>query len=434
MLLQSALNHRLPLQPQLPQCFTDYRILSMRYSPEDWGYYWAPGAWKFRHNKPEVHKHPGSDTFHISPLKVDGIFGPKTEGALKAYQYRVGIAVTGLAGPETYNFLWPFWKAAVVMPEPQALILGGPPAQGPVAEGDRQKPTLGSPFDVKDLKLDNAEAQFARQMDQAGKKSTVIVVQFTYKSQNPPKEVVPGQWEHTGGVQVALRGINSNVQIYYQLTRAELVSIDDFIVPNLKLALVAPFVQPYAQLPLGSGSSADPNNPQIGINLGNTLSLEYQPAKGPVTLKLFAQGTVGVAVDNKGAGQPTAGVLGGVSVQVNTDEIAKVFGGGTKPSPRKGRLTVDSRQVIVRKGAPAKLLVTIADRPYAGSIQVDLRVLPKGVRATRGAIPSYRNNTEIYLELEDGAPAGSSNAVFAEAYFPGGFNATSDMFTVVAQP
>jgi len=39
-------------------------------------------------------------------LTVDGIFGTKTESAVKAYQKRHGLAVDGIVGPKTWNMLF----------------------------------------------------------------------------------------------------------------------------------------------------------------------------------------------------------------------------------------------------------------------------------------------------------------------------------------
>ncbi len=37
----------------------------------------------------------------FSPGSADGVFGAKTEAALKAFQEKVGIAADGIAGPQT---------------------------------------------------------------------------------------------------------------------------------------------------------------------------------------------------------------------------------------------------------------------------------------------------------------------------------------------
>ena len=38
-------------------------------------------------------------------LAVDGIFGPQTDAAVRAYQQRLGLAVDGIVGPQTWHAL-----------------------------------------------------------------------------------------------------------------------------------------------------------------------------------------------------------------------------------------------------------------------------------------------------------------------------------------
>ncbi|MGG3846690.1 peptidoglycan-binding domain-containing protein [Aeribacillus composti] len=39
-------------------------------------------------------------------VKVDGVFGPKTEAAVKAYQRRHGLKADGIVGPKTWNAMF----------------------------------------------------------------------------------------------------------------------------------------------------------------------------------------------------------------------------------------------------------------------------------------------------------------------------------------
>ena len=45
------------------------------------------------------------DTVGFSPGSIDGIFGPKTEAAVRAFQESVKIAVDGIVGPDTTGAL-----------------------------------------------------------------------------------------------------------------------------------------------------------------------------------------------------------------------------------------------------------------------------------------------------------------------------------------
>ena len=42
----------------------------------------------------------------LSPLQIDGIFGPNTARAVRAYQNAAGLAVDGVVGPVTWNSIY----------------------------------------------------------------------------------------------------------------------------------------------------------------------------------------------------------------------------------------------------------------------------------------------------------------------------------------
>lgn len=41
----------------------------------------------------------------INPGPIDGVFGPKTEDAVKRFQERSGLSADGIAGPNTFGAL-----------------------------------------------------------------------------------------------------------------------------------------------------------------------------------------------------------------------------------------------------------------------------------------------------------------------------------------
>lgn len=63
----------------------------------------------------------------FDPGKPDGVFGAKTESALKAFQESAGIAADGIAGPQTNAKLAEFQAAA--MKKLEDLDKGGPTPQ-----------------------------------------------------------------------------------------------------------------------------------------------------------------------------------------------------------------------------------------------------------------------------------------------------------------
>jgi peptidoglycan hydrolase-like protein with peptidoglycan-binding domain len=62
------------------------------------------------------------------PLKVDGIFGPKTLAAVKAFQKSHGLKVDGLVGPKTTAALRGGHPAAHTAPHPATHVPAGKPA------------------------------------------------------------------------------------------------------------------------------------------------------------------------------------------------------------------------------------------------------------------------------------------------------------------
>lgn len=62
------------------------------------------------------------------PLDVDGIFGPKTEGAARQFQRMKGLGVDGIVGPKTWEALGGTATGVLVKSEP-------PPAPVPILDG-----------------------------------------------------------------------------------------------------------------------------------------------------------------------------------------------------------------------------------------------------------------------------------------------------------
>nr|WP_245891586.1 peptidoglycan-binding domain-containing protein [Planifilum fimeticola] len=44
--------------------------------------------------------------WELGGLAIDGIFGPRTEAAVRSFQKKVGIAVDGIVGPVTWKKLF----------------------------------------------------------------------------------------------------------------------------------------------------------------------------------------------------------------------------------------------------------------------------------------------------------------------------------------
>jgi len=86
----------------------------------------------------------------VNPGKVDGVFGPKTEGAVTRFQKRAGLQVDGIAGPETRQALDEMIKAGgnVAKPKPVAASAMAPKPMAPKpvpASAMSPKPVLPKP-------------------------------------------------------------------------------------------------------------------------------------------------------------------------------------------------------------------------------------------------------------------------------------------------
>lgn len=105
-----------------------------------------------------------------------------------------------------------------------------------------------------------------------------------------------------------------------------------------------------------------------------------------------------------------------------------------EPDPsKKARLIVQPRIVNVKRGGTAIVRVSVVNRPYGGSIQVELRNLPPKVTAQKVGIPSYRDFSDIQLTALADAPVATEPAVFADADYPKVVTFRSDIFTVNVQ-
>jgi peptidoglycan hydrolase-like protein with peptidoglycan-binding domain len=69
----------------------------------------------------------------VNPGPADGLFGPKTEAAVKRFQKKSGLVDDGIAGPKTLAALEAAKKAAAAPPKPIAKPIVKP-APKPVAK------------------------------------------------------------------------------------------------------------------------------------------------------------------------------------------------------------------------------------------------------------------------------------------------------------
>ncbi|OYO16799.1 hypothetical protein CGZ94_04005 [Enemella evansiae] len=79
-------------------------------------------------------------------ISVDGSFGPRTLGAVKAFQKSKGLAQDGVVGPQTWGALFGATKDSTPTPPP---VDPGPPKAGDITRADLEKMFPGRVADTK---------------------------------------------------------------------------------------------------------------------------------------------------------------------------------------------------------------------------------------------------------------------------------------------
>jgi len=410
--LQHALNREVyRLRRYLPIRLNE-KILSKRLTPELWGYCWAPGALRqFRkhHLNPFKLEVPDPTELQDEPLKEDGRFGPKTEKAVIQYQRKVGLPDDGIVGPEVWGHLFPFWVVKIIVLDSAtgtAALQNSSPSQATDTESESasaappERRFIGSPF-AKGT-LDNIAEQLGIQKDKDGL-TAIFVLQATWKTESDPNEMVAGHWEHTGGLQVntPIGRPGQNLQAYYQLTRAEVMSIDITDTVDLQADL---WVQPTVQVPLDSGTPAKPNLAQVGVTVGATVSVEIKGDKDRPTVKIFAQGAEVATVDSRGKTAKGGQVVGGISVEYDADGLKA----RQEPGPE---MTADPAVVTLKPGGSASVKLKVKPKARKAA-SIIVRPLPDGVTANMlDAIPMGQDSGVLHLSASPNAPAANQSNI-----------------------
>jgi peptidoglycan hydrolase-like protein with peptidoglycan-binding domain len=418
--LQHALNREVyRLRRYLPVRLNE-KILSKRLTPELWGYCWAPGALRqFRkhHLNPFKLEVPDPTELQDEPLKEDGRFGPKTEKAVIQYQRKVGLPDDGIVGPEVWGHLFPFWVVKIIVLD-SAYGTAAPQNSSSSQTGDSESEStsaapperrfIGSPF--AKATLDNIAEQLGIQKDKDGL-TAIFVLQATWKTERDPNEMVAGHWEHTGGLQLntPIGRPGQNLQAYYQLTRAEVMSIEITDTVDFQADL---WVQPTIQVPLDSGTPAKPNLAQVGVTAGATVSLEIKGDRDRPTVKVFAQGAGVATVDSRGKTARGGQVVGGISVELDAD--------GFKPRQEPLEMTADPAVVTLKPGGSASVKIKVKPLPEK-SASIDVGRLPTGVTANTfpDVILASQDSGVLHLSAAPNAPAANQRNILVSADLAG---------------
>jgi len=101
----------------------------------------------------------------IDPGPIDGVFGPKTDDAVKRYQQKKGLQVDGIAGPETFTSLGMIegeQVAATEVAEPVDVPDHDHHQADPPAETKAEDPAPAAPSGMDALRDAEREAPKAR--------------------------------------------------------------------------------------------------------------------------------------------------------------------------------------------------------------------------------------------------------------------------------
>jgi len=427
--LQRALNRQLYRRRHYPLILLSIKILSKRLTPELWGYRWAPGALRQFHGHHVNLLHlrvPDPKVPKGARLKEDGLFGPKTMKAVIKYQHKVGLPDDGIAGPEVWEHLFPYWIVKIIVLQDSTNEAGRTqsPSPGQVTQPEspaKPEPApsrrfVGSPF--AKATFDNIAEQLGVQKDKDGL-TAIFVMQATWKTEENPNEIVPGHWEHTGGLQLntPIGRPGQNLQAYYQLTRAEILSVD--LAEGLGLTADL-WVQPTVQAPLDSGTRDKPNLAQVGVTAGATVSLEIKGDKDRPTVKVFLQGAGVATVDSHGKADTGAQVVAGVSVEFDADRILQGLGLKQPSAQEQGlEMTADPAVVTLKPGGSASVKINVKPAAQKAAL-LGVGPLPTGVSANIfDTIPIFRDSGVLHLSAAPNAPSADQQNILVSADLAG---------------
>jgi peptidoglycan hydrolase-like protein with peptidoglycan-binding domain len=132
--LQRALNRRLYRPAIYAIDVPDWKTLSKSLTPELWGYCWTRQARiKFtkKHADLYIWRKPARITKDRA-LVEDGKFGPKTEAAVIKFQRKAALPDDGIAGPEVWEYLFPYWVVRIIVVRVDNQTTVTQPTPGPV--------------------------------------------------------------------------------------------------------------------------------------------------------------------------------------------------------------------------------------------------------------------------------------------------------------
>jgi hypothetical protein len=292
----------------------------------DWAYGALAAARKLDGRLPPPRLTGDVEPHYYARIKVDGDFGPATEGVVKRFQRLSGLPADGLVGPATWDALIPTSVFSLLVPRQEnrpgkRWVWRKPDDKYGCYDDIPVKPGSAPPpgYQMEQAEDDDSKAKVKVEVQagvQSGDARYFVLGQVIFVRPKGPGDnlgFLPGHTEYAIGAQL---NVGDSVQVFVSLTRADLYKATGKYVEFSVDAMVQPYVQ-LRTTSTGHGGAGVQAGPTANLNLTPLLE-KLLGRKSGVEVSLFGQVAVqgGYGVDPDGTGSwgvtlpLTAGIKG----------------------------------------------------------------------------------------------------------------------------